>query len=167
MRKKAKKILMSTALILTLCMFTACGNNNNAADEVDTNEENMTDENMTEDDNVDDIGNTDANDRNNGTDNNRNDAAGNAANNRNENNTANDSADNTTDNAGAVTENGVADDNLTGNGAAEDGMAGNDTDVNSGDAMWTETIMVTEPYQVSLETVSETLARVWGTQWKM
>ena len=43
MRKKVKKILVSAALIVTLCMFTACGNTNNAADEADTNEENMTD----------------------------------------------------------------------------------------------------------------------------
>ena len=36
-RLKVKKILVSAALIVTLCMFTACGNTNNAADEADTN----------------------------------------------------------------------------------------------------------------------------------
>ena len=34
---KVKKILTGTALIMSLCMFTACGNANKAADEADTN----------------------------------------------------------------------------------------------------------------------------------
>ena len=42
---KVKKILTGTALIMSLCMFTACGNANKAADEADINEENMTDNN--------------------------------------------------------------------------------------------------------------------------
>ena len=46
MRKNAKRFLMSAALVVTLCMFTACGNNNNnAADEVETEDNTMTDEN--------------------------------------------------------------------------------------------------------------------------
>ena len=49
---KVKKILTGTALIMSLCMFTACGNANKAADEVDTNEENMTDNNAANDDNM-------------------------------------------------------------------------------------------------------------------
>ena len=51
MRKNAKRFFMSAALVVTLCMFTACGNNNNnAADEVETEDNTMTDEN--EPDNV-------------------------------------------------------------------------------------------------------------------
>ena len=49
---KVKKILTGTALIMSLCMFTACGNANKAADEADTNEENMTDNNAANDDNM-------------------------------------------------------------------------------------------------------------------
>ena len=49
---KVKKILTGTALIMSLCMFTACGNANKAADEADTNEENMTDNNAANDDNT-------------------------------------------------------------------------------------------------------------------
>ena len=37
---------------MSLCMFTACGNANKAADEADTNEENMTDNNAANDDNM-------------------------------------------------------------------------------------------------------------------
>ena len=48
MRKKAKKILVGTALIMSLCVFTACGTSNNTADEADINEENTTDNNGTE-----------------------------------------------------------------------------------------------------------------------
>ena len=32
--KKTKRMLISALLVFTLCMLTACGNNNNAADEV-------------------------------------------------------------------------------------------------------------------------------------
>ena len=32
--KKMKRVLISVLLVFTLCMFTACGQNNNAADEV-------------------------------------------------------------------------------------------------------------------------------------
>ena len=49
---KVKKILTGTALIMSLCIFTACGNANKAADEADTNEENMTDNNAANDDNM-------------------------------------------------------------------------------------------------------------------
>ena len=36
--KKMKRMLIGTLLVFTLCMFTACGNdNNNAADEVQNN----------------------------------------------------------------------------------------------------------------------------------
>ena len=43
MRKNAKRFFMSAALVVTLCMFTACGNNNNnAADEVETEDNTMT-----------------------------------------------------------------------------------------------------------------------------
>ena len=37
---------------MSLCIFTACGNANKAADEADTNEENMTDNNAANDDNM-------------------------------------------------------------------------------------------------------------------
>ena len=49
---KVKKILTGTALIMSLGIFTACGNANKAADEADTNEENMTDNNAANDDNM-------------------------------------------------------------------------------------------------------------------
>ena len=100
MRKKAKKILASAALIMSLCMFTACGNTNNAADEVDTTEdENITDEN--------DMNDTDNNTADDNTANNTEQDRGNNTNTRN-----NDEI--STDN-GTV----VEDNNGTGNGAAD------------------------------------------------
>ena len=52
--KKTNRILVSFLLVFTLCMLTACGNNNNAADEVP---------NGVTDDNMDDVGDgTDADD---------------------------------------------------------------------------------------------------------
>ncbi len=45
--KKIKSILISTLLVFTLCMLTACGKDNNAADEVP---------NATTDDNTDNVG---------------------------------------------------------------------------------------------------------------
>ena len=48
---KVKKILTGTALIMSLCMFTACGNANKAADR-GRHKENMTDNNAANDDNM-------------------------------------------------------------------------------------------------------------------
>ena len=95
---KVKKILTGTALIMSLCMFTACGNANKAADEADTNEENMTDNNAANDDNME----------NNAGENNTN---GNST-------SGNNAADNNVNNGGTVTDNGTA---------AEDEAAENET----------------------------------------
>ena len=100
MRKKAKKILVSAALIMSLCMFTACGKANNAADEVDTTE----DENITNENDMDDADN----------------AAGNTADNGVNNTDRDNNAEISTDNGTVIEEN-----NGTGNGAAEDGMTDN------------------------------------------
>ena len=54
--KKFKGILTGTLLIMTLGMLTACGNNNNAADETGT----VTEENDMMGDNADDNVNDDA-----------------------------------------------------------------------------------------------------------
>ena len=51
--KKIKSILISTLLVFTLCMLTACGKDNNAADEVP---------NATTDDNTDNVGDGTADD---------------------------------------------------------------------------------------------------------
>lgn len=95
---KVKKILTGTALIMSLCMFTACGNANKAADEADTNEENMTDNNAANDDNME----------NNAGENNTN---GNST-------SGNNAADKNVNNGGTVTDNGTA---------AEDEAAENET----------------------------------------
>ena len=51
--KKMKRMLIGTLLVFTLCMLTACGNdNNNAADEVQNNGN----EDAIDNDNVDDAG---------------------------------------------------------------------------------------------------------------
>ena len=85
---KVKKILTGTALIMSLGIFTACGNANKAADEADTNEENMTDNNAANDDNME----------NNAGENNTN---GNST-------SGNNAADKNVNNGGTVTDNGTA-----------------------------------------------------------
>ena len=45
--KKIKQILTGVLLIMALSVFTACGNNNMAADEADTTNENSDNTNMT------------------------------------------------------------------------------------------------------------------------
>ena len=85
---KVKKILTGTALIMSLGIFTACGNANKAADEADTNEENMTDNNAANDDNMENNA---------------------GENNTNENSTSgNNAADKNVNNGGTVTDNGTA-----------------------------------------------------------
>ena len=72
--KKMKRVLIGALLVFTLCMLTACGNDNNAADEVpnNTNEDtmdNVGDGTAVDDNMVDDAGNgndNNANDTNNG-----------------------------------------------------------------------------------------------------
>ena len=56
--KKMKRMLIGTLLVFTLCMLTACGNdNNNAADEVQNNgNEDAIDKDNVEDEKVDDAG---------------------------------------------------------------------------------------------------------------
>ena len=73
---------------MSLCMFTACGNANKAADEADTNEENMTDNKTANDDNME----------NNAGENNTN---GNST-------SGNNAADKNVNNGGTVTDNGTA-----------------------------------------------------------
>ena len=69
--KKMKRMLIGTLLVFTLCMLTACGNNNNAADEVPNTANDGIDnvgDGAAEDNLTDDADNNGNDDGNNGTD---------------------------------------------------------------------------------------------------
>ena len=69
--KKTKRMLISALLVFTLCMLTACGNNNNAADEVPNTANDGIDnvgDGAAEDNLTDDADNNGNDDGNNGTD---------------------------------------------------------------------------------------------------
>ena len=68
--KKTKRMLISALLVFTLCMLTACGNNNNAADEVPNTANDGIDnvgDGAAEDNLTDDADNNGNDDGNNGT----------------------------------------------------------------------------------------------------
>ncbi len=109
--KKMKRVLIGTLLVFSLCMLTACGNdNNNAADEVPNNTNDVMDnaeDGTAEDNKLDDAGN-------NGTD--KNAADGNVTDDA----AVPDDADNAGD--GAVPGDNVTDNNNSVSGAIGEGV---------------------------------------------
>lgn len=109
--KKMKRVLIGTLLVFSLCMLTACGNdNNNAADEVPNNTNDVMDnveDGTAEDNKLDDAGN-------NGTD--KNAADGNVT----DDTAVPDDADNAGD--GAVPGDNVTDNNNSVSGAIGEGV---------------------------------------------
>ena len=142
--KKIKQILTGVLLIMTLSVFTACGNNGTAPDEVDTTNENTENTESTADDEKQ---NADKDDKNN--------------------NNAKDNADNNaTDNENMTDDAGIDNGDTVSEGTEGAGNADNGTvDGTTAEDAQLPRIWVTE--SVLLEMASEMQWKMSAMQWVM